>query len=46
MLQVSLEEILASMHDIALEGEVEYYQAAARGPKALDITFTPQRRES
>lgn len=46
MLQITLEEILASMHDIALNGEVQYYQAAARGPKALDITFTPHRQES
>ena len=46
MLQVALEEILTSMHDIELAGPVEYYQATARGPKALNITFTPHRRES
>ncbi len=46
MLQVTLEEILAVMHDIRLEGDVEYYQATARGPKALHITFTPHRRET
>jgi cytochrome P450 len=45
MLQVTLEEILSSMHDIKLDGEVEYYQAAARGPRALNITFTAHRRE-
>jgi cytochrome P450 len=44
MLQVTLEEILATMHDIRLVGDVEYYQATARGPKALHITFTPHPR--
>jgi cytochrome P450 len=45
MLQVALEEVLTSMHDIELVEPVEYYQATARGPKALNITFAPQRRD-
>jgi cytochrome P450 len=45
MLQVTLQEILSSMHDIAIDGPIEYYQAAARGPRALEITFTPHREQ-
>jgi cytochrome P450 len=46
MLRVTLEEVLTSMHDIRLVGDVQYYQAVARGPKALHITFTPHRGDN
>jgi cytochrome P450 len=39
MLRVALEELLGRLDDIALAGPVEYYQAAARGLRRLEITF-------